>query len=360
MQFAPDSKPQVSFYLTADWAEPPGGVIPLPSAEDIVFERPHAGLLLSCLPDRRQFQIWLKWRDWSDEGRGFIPYEFFDLRVIECWVIYGRPMDLRIFREKRIDSHHARWFAEDPDGHRLYGFDVRSPTSPERYAWAFVVERDGGLEVEELYVRPEHRRSGHGRWLAERVAQLAREKKMSLRLWVNFADCKEENEENYPAIVAVARRLGVRFQRCPVRWAAYFATNDQPGEEFPIAPALIPMRPRLPRKEFLAMIATLGIGTGEPVAVATSDVAPIVTSARGANEIVIGSEDWGRLTERRAELIDKKYREGLSTEELAEYEQLQAQSREVIARRFPISDDLANQLAAAKKRLGLQEGSAEE
>ena len=135
------------------------------------------------------------------------------------------------------------------EDHHIYAFEVRDAQSDERRAWTFVIERDGVLEVEELYVRPEYRRLGHGRWLADRVAQLSREKKMPLRLWVAFADCKAESESNYSALVATARRLGVQFRPCSVPWAAYFATTEQPGEVFPVEPASIP-RPACPRSRF--------------------------------------------------------------------------------------------------------------
>src|SRR5256885_675440 len=39
-----------------------------------------------------------------------------------------------------------------------------------------------------------------------------------------------------------------------------------------------------------------------------------------------GTEEWGRMNQRRAALIHKKNREGLSAEEKAEYEWLQNQS----------------------------------
>ena len=119
-------------------------------------------------------------------------------------------------------------------------------------------------KLRKFFVRPEHRRAGHGRWLADQVVKLADEKKMPLRLWVAFTDSKSEQEANQPAVIAIARRLGVQFQSCTVPWAAYFATNEMPGSEIPIEPAIIPSRPRTPKNELLATVMALGLAGSMP------------------------------------------------------------------------------------------------
>jgi GNAT superfamily N-acetyltransferase len=194
-----------------------------------------------------------------------MPYEYFDRYVFECWAIYGHFGVLRLHKCKKLDNEgRVRWSAHDEEDHRIYAFEVRDPRSDERRAWTFVIERDGALEVEELYVRPEYRRLGHGRWLADRVAHLARKKQMPLRLWVAFADCRAESESNYPALVATARQMGVQFRPCPVPWAAYFGTTEQPGEMVPVEPTIIPDRPRAPRDTVRAVVLALSLGQEDP------------------------------------------------------------------------------------------------
>jgi hypothetical protein len=53
------------------------------------------------------------------------------------------------------------------------------------------------------------------------------------------------------------------------------------------------------------------------------------------NFITIGTLEWDKLTDRRAELIYKKNREGLKEEEQTEYQRLQQISQAAIARTFP-------------------------
>lgn len=52
-------------------------------------------------------------------------------------------------------------------------------------------------------------------------------------------------------------------------------------------------------------------------------------------EVEVGTPEWDRLTRRRAELIHKKNRGGLTDAERAEYEQLHQTSRATLARTFP-------------------------
>jgi GNAT superfamily N-acetyltransferase len=234
MLLHPESSVHLAFQLTAAWANPPDGMIPSPSEADPPIPLTHAAILIGCVPDRSLFRFGLKWGDWGDQGTGYMPYEYFDRYAFECWASYERAEVLRMYRLKKLDGGgQVRWSAYDEEDHRIYAFEVRDARLDERRAWTFVIERDGALEVEELYVRPEYRRLGHGRWLADRVAQLAREKGIPLRLWVGFADCKAESESNYPALVATARRLGIQFQPCSAPWAAYFGTTERPGELAP-------------------------------------------------------------------------------------------------------------------------------
>ena len=118
-------------------------------------------------------------------------------------------------------------------------------------------------------------------------------KALPLRLWVGFVDCKSESESNYPALVATAGHLGIQFHRSPVPWAAYFGTTERPGKATPVEPDSIPVRPRMPKKELLALVAALGFDLGtESVRVPTSanetPVSMVCNSANGVQEAADG------------------------------------------------------------------------
>ncbi|WP_390637572.1 GNAT family N-acetyltransferase [Limnoglobus roseus] len=109
----------------------------------------------------------------------------------------------------------------------------------DRIGWSFVAEKNGFLEVEELYVRPEWRKRGVGRDLVARLQELASVKKAQLRLWVPFADAFRDSRGTQDALLAISRRMGLRFTKTPVRWAAYLAEPNGTSD-FPIEPDLYP------------------------------------------------------------------------------------------------------------------------
>lgn len=72
---------------------------------------------------------------------------------------------------------------------------------------------------------------------------------------------------------------------------------------------------------------------GDPT---TNGVAPTtVAKPVGEDSITVGTPEWDNLTDRRAELIHKKNREGLNKDEQIEFERLQQISRAAIVRAFP-------------------------
>ncbi|HJZ53882.1 MAG TPA: hypothetical protein VKE74_02930 [Gemmataceae bacterium] len=62
---------------------------------------------------------------------------------------------------------------------------------------------------------------------------------------------------------------------------------------------------------------------------------PAADQPAGGDAIAVGTPEWDRLTQRRAELIHKKNRQGLTDAERAEFDRLQQLSRAAIARTFP-------------------------
>ena len=173
MRLDRDGVVRPAFQLTTAWADPPGGMIPPPSETDPPIPHTHHCVFIDPIPEKHLFHFRVLWSEWGDHGTGYMPYEYFDRYVFECWSTYGRPDVLRLYKLKKLDGEGlVRWSALDEEDHHIYAFEVRDARHEERRAWTFVIERDGALEIEELYVRPEYRGRGHGRWLADRVACL--------------------------------------------------------------------------------------------------------------------------------------------------------------------------------------------
>jgi GNAT superfamily N-acetyltransferase len=323
-----------------------GGYVPMPGPGERSLPDTHAIKVDRLLQDRRLLSFLNSWGvDWGNRGRGYLPYDYFDRYVFECWAPEYRPTFRYTKTDKEGPYSIVRWAYDLSSHHRSYGFVILSRDSSQRLGWAFAVERDGALEVEELYVRPEFRGRGLGRLLADRLKGLFRAKGGEVRLWVPFSDCRSESERTYDALVATVRRLGLFFHPCPVWWAAYVATNSTIGisSEVPIEPVWIPHRPKSTIKAALA--AALALNAAGDTAMAAPpppshdvEIEAPAQVAKSKDFPTINSEDWGVMNRRRADLIRKKVYEGddsLSADEREEFEKLQSLSRKALAEVYP-------------------------
>ncbi len=329
----------VALQLTAGWVHPESGYIPSPQLGEPLLDLTHAVNIFDRRSGGRLFAFQNSWgEEWGHNGMGMLPYDYFDRYVFECWHAIFSPQELRNFRSKNLPKRGSQsWSGLDEQGRKVYGFEIGDPTTDERHGWAFAIEREGRLEVEELFVRHDFRGLGIGRWLAESIAELARIKAMPLAVWVSFADSKRESEKTYPMLLAIARILGVRFQKSPVNWAAYYATSDGEGSDTPIEPTEFPARPRSP---FAAMAAAaLALSSFEPHSNGSHNSngrTPIVAETTDQDtEVTIGSAEWDAITERRANLIVKKSKQALTTDELAEFQRLQRMTHLSLEKAYP-------------------------
>lgn len=201
--------------------------------------------------------------DWGDGGWGQMPFSYFDARLIEAWATGGDPdHEGSLKRFARGGSTQTiQWEARSIWREPLYIFIIYDPEADERIGWTFVLMRNDFLEVEELYVRPEYRGQGYGRELVDTIRVFARGKNRPMRLWVPFADSKQESPQSIDALVSVVRRLGLKFRKCDVRWAAYLGVSD--GEsDVPIEPDRIPPRAMSTRDRVRAAALALGTAVG--------------------------------------------------------------------------------------------------
>ena len=101
----------------------------------------------------------------------------------------------------------------------VHGCELVGP-GEEKRAWSYAVERDGAVEVEELFVMPQFRRHGYGRHLLQAMGAAAEEIQATLRFWVTHADATPDN------LVGVEKLLGdlcLRMRPSQERWASFSA-----------------------------------------------------------------------------------------------------------------------------------------
>ncbi|MGH7173031.1 MAG: GNAT family N-acetyltransferase [Gemmataceae bacterium] len=355
-----DSAVPVSVYLFASWAKPPlKDVIPMPRDGELPLRDTHLVVLRRCSPEQRAFFFTNTWGEaWGNTGWAALSYEYVNKYTFESWVTHHESqVSLESSRKARVANRlERRWVARDEWSRRIYGFEVWDEHEKERQAWSFVLETADALEIEELYVRPEFRRRGLGKVLADKVRALAKAKRMPLRAWVPFADCRQENPSNYPAVVAIARLLGLQFQSCPEIWAAYYATDEQPGSDFPVEPARMPARPRTSLQMVLAAALAMA-GTPDQQ---TLSVPAAAARQETSDFPEPGTKAWGELNRRRGELIRKKNREGLTAEEQVEYERLQREVQATLKRKHHAPDIWEKRIAEIEQRLKTEKGAEPE
>jgi hypothetical protein len=73
---------------------------------------------------------------------------------------------------------------------------------------------------------------------------------------------------------------------------------------------------------------------------------------------VPGTPEWGKMNQRRAELIDKKVYSSLTAEEEAELEELQRKTREAIDKAHPLPPSDLAALRRLEEELQGRDGSA--
>lgn len=109
------------------------------------------------------------------------------------------------------------WGIPDPLGGVLHGIEMCDVAADEVIAWAFAVERDDVLDIEEFFVRPAWRSKGYGNLLAGGMLRLSGQCGRPLRAWVAHVDATTANR---PALSATMRAFGLEVRRSSEPWAS--------------------------------------------------------------------------------------------------------------------------------------------
>lgn len=244
---------QIRVPLTRQWDRAYLGAIDMPSASSPIDGREHAVLLEKFDPERKTFLFPNSWGDqWGNDGWGELPQDYVR-QYSEIWVSPGLPSDLlwklalgprellqksgedmqsirarlgdspvlRLIESAQVKVLEARrQFAEVQTtlptlwGSRLFICEWWDLSTNADVAWAFSVEREGILEVEELFVMPAYRGEGYGRRLLQSIAGHAASTGLPWRWWVSHADVARLGA----SIQDVAWRLGLDWDAVETPW----------------------------------------------------------------------------------------------------------------------------------------------
>lgn len=224
----------VSLDITERWGNAPNGKIPALRRGD-VFVGSHSVLLVRHDDSKSELTFQNSWgEDWGDKGFGCIDYETFETTWCEGWVsdlIGSRddsPKDPPGFKR-------GAWGLREFGGGIFHCREFIDP-SDERIGWLFAIERSGGIEVEEWFVRPTFRRQGYGKWLIRLALELAESKGLPLKIWISHADTSSSNLQIVEKLV---HPLGLEIVESFEPWASLMI---EVGSGHPSASTFMPSR----------------------------------------------------------------------------------------------------------------------
>jgi GNAT superfamily N-acetyltransferase len=204
-----------SLDITDKWANPPEGRIPAPSPQDIKLPTSHHVTLVNYDPASDEFKFHNSWGLWGDNGYGYIKSGILAATWWEGWTIVS---SLPVNSEPRgVFPHPRAWEFDEVDGSKLHWLELVNEAD-DRIAWVSAVQSTRSFEVEELFVRPPFRRSGHGKNLFRTMHAMAESKGLLFRMWVSFADTSPQNLE---IIDRLARPFGLSIRPSGKRWARF-------------------------------------------------------------------------------------------------------------------------------------------
>jgi GNAT superfamily N-acetyltransferase len=151
---------------------------------------------------------------WGEGGFGNLPFRYWSDRLLEAWFLDDRHaahVPTSSNREYVVIGREA----EDPWENTVHLIEVEDPTRDEMMGWAILRQSISGLEIDEFFVRPAFRRTGHGRRLARNVNVLRNRLDVPLTAWVPHVDASPNRAQD-----AVFQRLGLRRTETAERWAA--------------------------------------------------------------------------------------------------------------------------------------------
>jgi len=211
----------VSISITKSWYDPPKGIIPATRSGK---SHDHFISLVGYEDSEQRLIFKNSWGSkWGDGGLGYLSYRTFQRDWREGWFSYIGPMPPSTEPTAKLTVR--QWGAKEFGGGVFHAYEIVGP-GEDRMAWAFAIQRIGSLEVEELFVKPQHRKKGFGRQLVGLLAELAFRVQQYPRIWVSYVDA---TAINIAVLEKLLHPLGLHLREAPVRWAPFVFCGSKDG-----------------------------------------------------------------------------------------------------------------------------------
>jgi GNAT superfamily N-acetyltransferase len=169
----------------------------------------------------RRFGFANSWgQEWGMNGHGTLPYAYIEIHCSDAWVFYGSNNDRPPPTGAGVSV--VQWGDIDPRGNVNHAVEIVDNTNDEIKGWAFCVERDGFLDIEELFVKPDHRGNRLGRLLANELQRLSSTLNLPVRAWIPHGDGWQGS---YTTMKNTLAHLNLTIGVSGVRWARFKATR---------------------------------------------------------------------------------------------------------------------------------------
>ncbi len=251
----------VSLEITDKWTNPWHGQIPAPSPSDIILPSMHHVAIVGYKPERDEFKFANWWGpSWGDNGYGYIRAERLAATWSEGWLSIPNPPEMTPLHG---DVPYIRTGTlNQSDGLILHWLDIVGEND-ERLGWASARQSPTGFEIEELFVKPSDRRTGWGKKLFQTIERMAKDRGLSLKLWISFADTAPENLQRIEKIVGPS---GLCIQASGVRWARLVAAPASDRIAGPVPTFSYPESPPSNPSELVKLASEVAISFGTSLA----------------------------------------------------------------------------------------------
>jgi len=240
----------VSVEINQHWISPLGGRIPEPSSKDVALAN-HVVSLDTYDSSMGMFRFWNSWGDqWGDNGYGYLSGTTLDAILWEAWRMFPPVQPEQ--SPYPADPEVRGWGATDRhDGSVLRCLEFVN-ANDDRMAWAFAIERQGSLDIEELFVRPQFRRTGYGSKLIRTLHGFAAKENRRFRMWISYADVRPENLR---VVEKMTKPLGIRLEPAGMRWSPMVRLSTDDSTHLTGRGPFDPDRPTAMSPELLKSIA---------------------------------------------------------------------------------------------------------
>lgn len=200
----------ISFDLFAGAKNAPNGVLPLPHPLE-KSSMGHSVMLAGFSDTKKQFMFINSWgKEWGDEGKGYLPYEYFNRDyIIEGWsmsfgfslspqinLIKSVELEPRFIQNKKVVVKLSIFKPARVTKFPLIVIDIYDSKGLILLGYVHCSNYDNKtLEIEDLFVHPGYRHIGVAKNLIEEVRLLSKKNKIiKIVGWISVQDIIGEKE----------------------------------------------------------------------------------------------------------------------------------------------------------------------